>query len=57
MKKEQAMNRKQIWERGDNEMWNRKTSASWQHDTTELSRKEQMIISRLRTGYAMASQN
>jgi hypothetical protein len=34
---------------------NRKTSASWQNDTAELIRKEQMIISRLRTGYTRAT--
>jgi E3 ubiquitin-protein ligase DOA10 len=50
MKKEVAMNRQHIWERGNREMKNRKTSASWQNDTTELNRKEQMIISRLKTG-------
>jgi hypothetical protein len=55
MKKEEAMNRQQRWERGDNEMTNRKKSASWQNDTAELSRKEQMIISRLRTVYTRAT--
>jgi uncharacterized protein YgiM (DUF1202 family) len=55
MKKEEAVNRQQRWERGDNEMRNRKTTASWQNDTAELSRKEQMIISRFRTGYTRAT--
>jgi hypothetical protein len=55
MKKEEAMNRQQRCERGDNEMRTRKTSASWQNDTAEFSRKEQMIISRLRTGYTRAT--
>jgi hypothetical protein len=55
MKKEEAMSRQQRWEKGDNGMRNRKTSASWQNDTAELSRKEQMIISRLRTGYIRAT--
>jgi hypothetical protein len=50
MKKEETMNRPIIWERGDNEIRNQKTLGSWQNDTTELSRKEQMIISRSRTG-------
>jgi hypothetical protein len=49
------MNRQHIWERGDNEMRNQKISASLQNDTTEFSRKEQMIISRLRTGYTRAT--
>jgi uncharacterized membrane protein YgaE (UPF0421/DUF939 family) len=55
MKKVKSMNRQQRWERGDNEMKNRKTLASWQNDTAELSRKEQTIISRLRTGYTRAT--
>jgi hypothetical protein len=55
LKKEEAMSRQQRWEKGDNGMRNRKTSASWQNDTAELSRKEQMIISRLRTGYIRAT--
>jgi hypothetical protein len=38
MKKEEAINIQHIWERGDNEMRNWKTSTSWQNDTTELSR-------------------
>jgi hypothetical protein len=38
MKKEESMNRQQGWERGDNEMSNRKTSPSWQNDTAELSK-------------------
>jgi hypothetical protein len=44
MKKEEAMYREQRWERGDNKMRNRKTPASWQNDTAEISRKEQIII-------------
>jgi hypothetical protein len=53
MKKEEAMNGQHIWGRGDNEMRNRKTSASWQNDTTELSRKEKMIISRVYQGHPL----
>jgi hypothetical protein len=55
MKKEEAMSRQQRWEKGDNGMRNRKTAASWPNDTAELSRKEQMIISRLGTGYIRAT--
>jgi hypothetical protein len=50
-KKEESLSRQQRWERGHNEMRNRKTSASWQNDTAELTRKEQMIISRLNSRY------
>jgi hypothetical protein len=32
-------------------MKHRKVSVSWQNDTVELSRKEQVVISRLRTEY------
>jgi hypothetical protein len=35
-------------------MKNRKTSVNWQNDTAELTRKEQVIISRVRTGYTRA---
>jgi hypothetical protein len=52
---EKTMNRQQRWERGNNEMKNRKTSASWQNDTVDISRKEQTIIHRLRTGYIRAT--
>jgi hypothetical protein len=34
---------------------NRKTSVSWQNDTVEVSRREQVIMSHLRTGYTRAT--
>jgi hypothetical protein len=55
MKKEESIIRQERWERGENEMKNRKTSVSWQNDTVQLSRKEQVIISRLRTEYTRAT--
>jgi hypothetical protein len=36
-------------------MKHRKASVCWQKDTVELSRKEHVFISRLRTGYTRAT--
>jgi lysophospholipid acyltransferase (LPLAT)-like uncharacterized protein len=36
-------------------MKHRKVSVSWKNDTVELSRKEQVVISRLRTRYTRAT--
>jgi hypothetical protein len=47
MKKEESSSRQERWERIKNEMKNRKTSVSWQNDTLELSRREQVIMSSL----------
>jgi hypothetical protein len=55
MKKEESRSRQKRWERGENEMKNRKTSVSWQNNTVELSKREQVIIYRLRTGYTRAT--
>jgi hypothetical protein len=51
MKKEEFYNRQKRWERGENDMKHRKASVSWQIDTVKLSRKEEVVISRFRTGY------
>jgi post-segregation antitoxin (ccd killing protein) len=51
MKKEEFNNRQKRSERGENDMKHRKASVSLQNDTVELSRKEQVVISRLRTGH------
>jgi outer membrane cobalamin receptor len=51
MKKEEFNNRQKRWERGEYDMKHRKVSVSWQNDTVELSRKEQVVISRLSKGY------
>jgi hypothetical protein len=45
MKKEQFNNRQKRWERGENDMKHRKALVSL-NDTVELSRKEQVVISR-----------
>jgi hypothetical protein len=55
MKKEEFNNRQKRWERGKNDMKHRKVSVSWQNDTVELSRKEQITISRLKMGYPRAT--
>jgi hypothetical protein len=55
MKKQEFHNRQKRWERGENDMKHRKVSVSWQNDTVKLSRKEQVVISRLRTGYTRAT--
>jgi hypothetical protein len=57
MKKEEFMNRRKRWERGENDMKHRKASISWQNDTVELSKTEQVVISCLRTGYTRATHN
>jgi ribonuclease HI len=54
-KKEESRSRQVRWERGENEMKNRKTSVSLQNDTVEVSRREQVIIPRRRTGYPRAT--
>jgi hypothetical protein len=55
MKKEEFNYRQKRWERGENDMNHRNVSVSWQNDTVELSRKEQVVISRLRTRYTRAT--
>jgi hypothetical protein len=55
MKKEESRSRQERWKRGENEMKNWKTSVSWQNDTVKLSRREQVITSRLRTEYTRAT--
>jgi hypothetical protein len=42
-------------ERDGNDMKQRKASVSWQNGTVELSRKEQVVISRFTTGYTRAN--
>jgi hypothetical protein len=55
IKKEEFKNRQKRWERGENNMKYRKASVSWQNDTVELSRKEQVVISRIRAGSSKLS--
>jgi hypothetical protein len=42
-------------EGGENVMKHGKASVSWQNDTAELNRKEQVVISRLKMGYTRAT--
>jgi hypothetical protein len=55
MKKEEFNIRQKRWERGENDMKYRRASVNWQNNTVELSRKEQVVIFRLRTGYTRAT--
>jgi hypothetical protein len=55
MKKEEFNNSQKRWERGKNDMKHRKVSVSWQNDTVKLSRKEQVVIIHVRTGYTRAT--
>jgi hypothetical protein len=48
-------NRQKRWEIGENDMIHRDVSVSWQNNTIKLSRKEQEVISRLRTAYTRAT--
>jgi hypothetical protein len=54
LEKEEFNNRQKRWERGEHDMKHRKASESWQNDTVELIRKEQ-VISRLTMGYTRAT--
>jgi hypothetical protein len=55
IKKEEFMNRQRRWEGGENVMKHRKTTVSWQNDTGELCRKEQVVLSQSRMGYTRAT--
>jgi hypothetical protein len=55
MKKTDAKNRQERWAQGENTMRFRKEIIEWKNDSTNLSRKEQMVVSRLRTGYTRAT--
>jgi hypothetical protein len=47
--------RDQRWQNGNNEMKERKPDIDREEDTKEMPRKEQVAISRLRTGYTRAT--
>jgi hypothetical protein len=56
MKKTDAKNRQERWAQEEYTMRFRKeTTIEWKDDSTNLSRKEQMLVSRLRTGYTRAT--
>jgi hypothetical protein len=55
MKKIDAKNRQEMWSQGENTMRFRKETIEWKDDSTNLSRKEQVVVSRLRKGYTRAT--
>jgi hypothetical protein len=55
MKKTDTENRQERWAQGENTMRFRKETIEWKDDSTNLSRKEQVVVSRLRTGYTRAT--
>jgi hypothetical protein len=46
-----AGSRQRRWEEGENAMKERKKNTGWQNDTEKLKRRNQVAVSRLRTGY------
>jgi DNA repair exonuclease SbcCD ATPase subunit len=55
MKKTDPKNRQERWAQGENTMRLRKETIEWQDDSTNLSRKEQMVVSRPRKEYTRAT--
>jgi hypothetical protein len=52
---EEDLKKRERWKNGNNEMKERKPDVERKEDTKGMPRKEQMAISRLRTGYTRAS--
>jgi hypothetical protein len=50
-----AGSRQRILEEGDNAMKERKKNTGWQNDTEKLKRRDQVAVTRLRTGYSLAT--
>jgi hypothetical protein len=55
MKKTDAKNRQKRWAQGENTMTFRKETKEWKDDSTNQSKKDQVVVSRLRTGYTRAT--
>jgi hypothetical protein len=55
LKKTDAKNRQERWTQWENTMRFRKETIEWKDDSTNLSRKEQVVVSILRTGYTRAT--
>jgi hypothetical protein len=55
MKKTDAKIRQERWALGENTMRFRKEIIEWKNDSTNLSRKEQVVVSRLKTEYTQAT--
>jgi hypothetical protein len=55
LKKRKTENRQRRWDLGINEMKERKKSIQWSNEMSGFQRREQVILSRLRTGYTRAT--
>jgi regulator of replication initiation timing len=55
IKTEDKKTRKTRWQNSENKMTNRKKEIEWNKDTKKMKRRDQVVISRLRTGYTMAT--
>jgi hypothetical protein len=55
MKKTDAKNRQKWWAQGENTMRFRKETIECKENSTNLSKKDQVVVSRLRTGYTRAT--
>jgi hypothetical protein len=51
LKKTNAKNRQERWAQGENTMRFRKEAIKWKNDSTNLGKKEQVVVSRLRMRY------
>jgi hypothetical protein len=47
--------RKTRWQNSENNMKNRKKEIVWNEDTKKMKRRDQVVISGIRTGYTMAT--
>jgi hypothetical protein len=50
-----AGSRQRRWEEVENAMKERKKNTSWQNETEKLKRRDQVAVTRLRTGYSRAT--
>jgi hypothetical protein len=55
LKTETTKIRKERWKNGSNNMKGRKIEHEYDEDTRSMTRREQVVISRLRTGYTRAT--
>jgi hypothetical protein len=55
MKKTDAKNIQERWAQGENTIRFKKETIEWNDDSTNISKKEQVVVSRLRTNYIRAT--
>jgi hypothetical protein len=55
MNQQHEKQQQKIWEQTDSEMRNRKQQKTRRNDTSEMTRRDQVVVSRLRTGYFRAT--